>query len=215
MPVPQSFPERTSSLKVPKWQATPITPDTPSAVRRSAFNSHPPDTSPKIIDNSIDVDVPLAPPAAADPAAIRCARRSPSGLTRLHHQRTAGADGQGGLLAIRSRRRPSSRAGGSSFDSASDVSRPFSGSIYSTDDDRAGGGSNTVATSTHWSPGSTPPEPSRRMQSQFEKAYARGVAQEPEPGDGRRRPAAGPFRERGQQRRQPFRGDEERDKGAG
>lgn len=48
----------------PPVSYTPTTPlETPlSAVCASAFNSHPPDASPKIIDNSRDIDVPLAPP---------------------------------------------------------------------------------------------------------------------------------------------------------
>ncbi|KAF3766777.1 hypothetical protein M406DRAFT_350250 [Cryphonectria parasitica EP155] len=201
MPVPQSFPERTSSLRVPKWQANPVTPDTPSAVRQSAFNSHPPDTSPKIIDNSIDVEVPLAPPL---PLILRPPLRKKKSFSRVSDWLfPAGMEetnpGLPTPLPFRHSRRfsrdsitnapraltdkegfyqtlpPSAIFSGrrSSFDSASDVSRPFSGSIYSTDDDHAGGGTNTVATSTHWSPGSTPPEPSRRMQSQFDKVYAR------------------------------------------
>ncbi|PSR92165.1 hypothetical protein BD289DRAFT_451911 [Coniella lustricola] len=217
--VPQSFPERSTSLRAPKWPASflttsssgsgaaaaggggalPTTPDTPSAVRRSAFNSHPIDTSPRIIDNSVDIDVPLAPPL---PLILRPPLRKKKSFSRVSDWLfPVGVENQTGQVSPPKRhsRRfsrdsvtnvpraladrdgyyqslpPSAMFTGrrSSFDSVSDVSRPFSGSIYSTDDDLAGGGTMTVATSTHWSPGSTPPETARRMQSQFEKAYAR------------------------------------------
>lgn len=68
-PRPPPFPERRSSFKAPQWKPNQpprsnTTPETPSkqAVRASAFNSHPPLASPRIIDNSIDYSVPLAPP---------------------------------------------------------------------------------------------------------------------------------------------------------
>lgn len=41
---------------------TTQTPTKQKAVKASAFHSHPPCASPRIIDNSIDIEVPLAPP---------------------------------------------------------------------------------------------------------------------------------------------------------
>lgn len=211
-PVPRSFPARDSSFKAPAWQpgsaATPVTPETPAAVRRSAFHSHPPDTSPKIIDNSVDIDVPLAPPL---PLILRPPLRKKKSFSRVSDWLFPTGAGAGtstdketspGLptpLSFRHWRRvsrdtitnapralrdtegfyqtlpPSAIFSGrrSSFDSASDASRPLSGSVYSTDDEAPGAGTATVATSTQWSPGSTPPEAARRMQTDFEKAYAR------------------------------------------
>lgn len=69
-PRPPPFPERKSSFKAPQWKpnhaarsaSAPETRIAKQAVAASAFNSHPPYTSPKIIDNSIDYSVPLAPP---------------------------------------------------------------------------------------------------------------------------------------------------------
>lgn len=42
--------------------SAPAKPQKQQAVQASAFRSHPPCASPRIIDNSVDVDVPLAPP---------------------------------------------------------------------------------------------------------------------------------------------------------
>lgn len=59
--------ERAQSFQQPAKQqqrAAPAAPEVPpkQAVPTSAFNSHPPYSSPKIIDNSVDMGVPLAPP---------------------------------------------------------------------------------------------------------------------------------------------------------
>lgn len=58
--------ERAQSFQQParRQRAAPAAPEVPpkQAVPTSAFNSHPPYSSPKIIDNSVDMGVPLAPP---------------------------------------------------------------------------------------------------------------------------------------------------------
>lgn len=62
---PPKAPERAQTLQQPARRSEPTLPTRPAkqqAVQASAFRSHPPCASPKIIDNSIDVDVPLAPP---------------------------------------------------------------------------------------------------------------------------------------------------------
>lgn len=66
-PPPAPLTVRAQSLDVPGRQTgqteqTPTTPSKQQAVQASAFNSHPPYTSPKIIDNTLDMSVPLAPP---------------------------------------------------------------------------------------------------------------------------------------------------------
>lgn len=210
IPAPVSFMDHTQALSQPaRRQPTsvaPITTNTPSKqavpTPTSAFNSHPPWTSPRIIDNSADINVPLAPPL---PLILRPPLRKKKSFSRvsdwLFPAGTAGtAERETTVIAaaaptynnISHRRDPSrdsvtntpvpltdregfyqtlppsavfsGRRG--SFDSMSDVSsRPHSGSIYSTDEDsssRQYGGGATVATSTQWSPGSTPPEAARR-----------------------------------------------------
>lgn len=176
---------------------------------RSAFNSHPPLASPKIIDNSIDVSVPLAPPL---PLILRPPLRKKKSFSRvsdwlfpddmdkdISHAAaptgpTSGAALGPPLASFAAHKRqlsldsvtnapraltdrdgfyqtlpPSALFSGPrrSFDSQlSDASsqRPTV-SIYSTDEEQTGGygGPGTVATSTAWSPGSTPPEEVRRQ----------------------------------------------------
>lgn len=165
----------------------------------SAFNSHPPYSSPKIIDNSVDMGVPLAPPL---PLILRPPLRKKKSFSRVsdwlfpagsveketapgvvaavysaappqqqQHRRDVSLDSitntpraltdrDGFYQTLPPSAVFSGRRG--SFDSMSDVSsRPHSGSIYSTDEDGFrtgyGAGTMTVATSTQWSPGSTPP----------------------------------------------------------
>lgn len=208
-PRPPPFPERRSSFKAPQWKpnqasrsASAPEPPPKQAVRASAFHSHPPYASPKILDNSIDVSVPLAPPL---PLILRPPLRKKKSFSRVsdwlfpadsdqdHHTTTTPSSGGGApFFAVAHRRHlsidsvtnapraltpkegyyqtlpPSALFSGPrrrSFDSASELSRPLSGSVYSTDDEEqtAYGGTNTVATSTQWSPGSTPPEEVRRQ----------------------------------------------------
>lgn len=165
----------------------------------SAFNSHPPYSSPKIIDNSVDIEVPLAAPL---PLILRPPLRKKKSFSRVsdwlfpagavdketaagvvvtavavnapqqHHRRDVSLDSVTNTPRALTDRDgfyqtlpPSALFSGrrGSFDSASDVSsRRHSGSVYSTDEDGFrtgyyGGGAATVATSTQWSPGSTPP----------------------------------------------------------
>ncbi|KAJ4385507.1 hypothetical protein N0V93_009935 [Gnomoniopsis smithogilvyi] len=204
-PRPPPFPERKSSFKAPQWKPnqpsrSASAPETQpkQAVRASAFNSHPPYTSPKIIDNSIDVSVPLAPPlplilrpplrkkksfsrvsdwlfpaesdkentspAAISPFAVHKRHMSIDSVTNAPRALT---DKEGYYQTLP----PSALFSGPrrSLDSTSDLSRRLSGSIYSTDEEQTAYGTGTVATSTQWSPGSTPPEEVRRQAESWKK----------------------------------------------
>lgn len=66
-PPPKSADRLAKQAREPARRSEPVLPTTQTpikqqAVRASAFHSHPPRSSPKIIDNSVDVEVPLAPP---------------------------------------------------------------------------------------------------------------------------------------------------------
>lgn len=61
--------QQTQQQEQPARRSEPTLPTAPKAnvkqqvaVQASAFHSHPPCASPKIIDNSVDIEVPLAPP---------------------------------------------------------------------------------------------------------------------------------------------------------
>lgn len=197
------FKERAQSFDQPERKRAALTstkPDTPSkqAIPLSAFNSHPPLSSPKIIDNSLNMDVPLAPPL---PLILRPPLRKKKSFSRVadwlfpagadkettpgvissppqeqqyqaqYHRRDASFDSVTNTPRALTDRDgfyqtlpPSALFSGPrrSFDSESDRSwRRRSGSVYSTDEDglqsTGGAGTMTVATSTQWSPGSTPP----------------------------------------------------------
>lgn len=217
-PRPPPFPERNSSFKAPQWKPNQASrsasaPETHAkqAVRASAFNSHPPYASPKIIDNSVDVSVPLAPPL---PLILRPPLRKkksfsrvsdwlfPADMEQQQHQNPATTSPGGAISPFAVHRRhlsmdsitnapraltdkegfyqtlpPSALFSGPrhSFDSTSDLSRPLSGSIYSTDEEQTAYGTNTVATSTQWSPGSTPPEEVRRQADSWKRRNEAGL----------------------------------------
>lgn len=221
--------ERAHSFQQPaKPRAAPEAP-AKKAVLTSAFNSHPPYSSPKIIDNSVDMGVPLAPPLplilrpplrkkksfsrvsdwlfpaggeadeserrAVAAAAAAAAAAAPANYGYGHgikHRRDVSRDsvtntpralahGEGyyQTLPLAGQRQGSFGTpmaatanpyyyGHNDDDDASLLRRRTSysaGSVYSTDEegrttsngDEGGAGTMTVATSTQWSPGSTPP----------------------------------------------------------
>lgn len=193
-PVAPSYTERAQSFDQLSRQPaslTPITPETPAAVRTSAFHSHPPYMSPKIIDNSIDIEMPLAPPL---PLILRPPLRKKKSFSRVSdwlfpagtdketaptaqsaaysHRRNVSIDSVTNTPRALTDRDgfyqtlpPSAVFSGrrTSYDSMSDVTHAQTDSLYSTDEDgHHGAGTMTVATSTQWSPGSTPPEAARR-----------------------------------------------------
>lgn len=195
-------------------------PETPhkQAMPASALHSHPPLASPRIMDNSIDVSVPLAPPL---PLILRPPLRKKKSFSRVsdwlfpadmdknttNHPPTTGGGSCGGggsgtarLASFAAHKRglsidsvtnapraltdrdgfyqtlpPSALFSGPrrSLDSSSPVSRPASTtSVYSTDEEQTGYGPGTVATSSQWSPGSTPPEEVRLQADSWRKTAA-------------------------------------------
>ncbi|KUI57465.1 3-phytase A [Cytospora mali] len=189
-PPPQPFTNRSQSFDAPgasqhPTSATPVRKPVPA----SAFNSHPPWRSPQIIDNSLDIEVPLAPPL---PLVLRPPLRKKKSFSRVsswlfpagvedreqpapqrQHRRDVSLDSvtnapipltdRDGFYQILP---PSAVFSGrrSSFDSMSDITRSGTHSVYSTDEDPFIGPGTATATS-NWSPGSTPPEIARRKDS--------------------------------------------------
>lgn len=162
-----SYTERAQSFdqlsRQPAASLTPITPETPAAVPTSAFNSHPPYTSPRIIDNSVNIDMPLAPPLplilrpplrkkksfsrVSDwlfPAGVVDKETAPPGTTNNHHRRNVSLDSVTNTPRALTDRDgfyqtlpPSAVFSGrrTSYDSMSDVTHAQTDSIYSTDED--------------------------------------------------------------------------------
>ncbi|ROW01188.1 hypothetical protein VSDG_02673 [Cytospora chrysosperma] len=186
-PPPPPFTGRSQSFDAPGASQPPSSaPLVRRPVPQSAFNSHPPWRSPQIIDNTIDMGVPLAPPL---PLVLRPPLRKkksfsrvsswlfPAGVEDRGHSAPPGrhtrdvsidsvtnaplplADRDGFYQTLP----PSAVFSGrrSSFDSVSDLTRSGTHSVYSTDEDPFVGPGTATATS-NWSPGSTPSESARR-----------------------------------------------------
>lgn len=168
---------------------------------QSALNSHPPWRSPQIIDNSIDMGMPLAPPLPLIlrpplrkkksfsrvsswlfPAGVEDREQQPT-LRRQHTRDISFESVTNDPLPITDPDAfyqtlpPSAVFSGrrSSFDSVSDLTRSGTHSVYSTDDDPLIGPGTGTATS-NWSPGSTPSEHARRKDSAVSRVGGHGVS---------------------------------------
>lgn len=195
-PPPPQNPNRTRSVDDSKAQsASSAAP--PRPVAASAFNSHPPWRSPQIIDNSVDMGMPLAPPL---PLILRPPLRKKKSFSRVsswlfpageedrervpspQHRREVSLDSVTNAPRALTDRDgfyqtlpPSAVFSGrrSSFGSMSDITRSQTHSVYSTDEDPFVGPGTGTATS-NWSPGSTPPENARRKDSSSTSGYMSG-----------------------------------------
>lgn len=199
-PPPPQNPNRTRSTDDSRAQRAPTGEPTtapPRPVAASAFNSHPPWRSPQIIDNSVDIGVPLAPPL---PLILRPPLRKKKSFSRVsswlfpageedrervpcpQHRREVSLDSVTNAPRALTDRDgfyqtlpPSAVFSGrrSSFGSMSDITRSQTHSVYSTDEDPFVGPGTGTATS-NWSPGSTPPENARRKDSSSTSGYMSG-----------------------------------------
>lgn len=162
----------------------------------SAFNSHPPWRSPQIIDNSVDVEMPLAPPL---PLILRPPLRKKKSFSRVSNWLfPAGAEDREqpttpkaqhtrdlSLDSVTNAPQPltdrdgfyqtlppsalfSGRRG--SYDSMSNITKSGTHSEYSTDEDPFVGPGTATATS-NWSPGSTPPVTFNRKDSATSRGH--------------------------------------------
>ncbi|KUI63638.1 hypothetical protein VM1G_10537 [Cytospora mali] len=199
-PPPQPFANRSQSFDAPGASQHPTSATPVKPVPASAFNSHPPWRSPQIIDNSLDIEVPLAPPL---PLVLRPPLRKKKSFSRVsswlfpagvedreqpapqrQHRRDVSLDSvtnaptpltdRDGFYQILP---PSAVFSGrrSSFDSMSDITRSGTHSVYSTDEDPFIGPGTATATS-NWSPGSTPPEVARRKDSATSRVGGHGAS---------------------------------------
>lgn len=202
---PPTYTDRSQSFDAPgASQPASSTPPVRKPVPASAFNSHPPWRSPQIIDNTIDMEVPLAPPL---PLILRPPLRKkksfsrvsswlfPAGVEdraqatttpppqRLHTRDVSVNSVTNAPLPLTGRDGfyqtlpPSAVFSGrrSSFDSMSDITRSGTHSVYSTDEDPFVGPETATATS-NWSPGSTPPENAHRKDSATGRAGVHGAS---------------------------------------
>lgn len=195
-PPPPRNQHRSQSIDEPRAQQEPPSAP-PRPVPESAFNSHPPWRSPQIIDNSVNISVPLAPPL---PLILRPPLRKKKSFSRVsswlfpagvedrervpspQHRREVSLDSVTNAPRALTDRDgfyqtlpPSAVFSGrrSSFGSMSDITRSQTHSVYSTDEDPFIGPGTTTATS-NWSPGSTPPEAARRKDSASTSGYMSG-----------------------------------------
>ncbi|KAJ0114503.1 hypothetical protein J7T55_004746 [Diaporthe amygdali] len=195
-PPPPRNQHRSQSIDEPRAQQEPPSAP-PRPVPESAFNSHPPWCSPQIIDNSVNISVPLAPPL---PLILRPPLRKKKSFSRVsswlfpagvedreqvpspQHRREVSLDSVTNAPRALTDRDgfyqtlpPSAVFSGrrSSFGSMSDITRSQTHSVYSTDEDPFIGPGTTTATS-NWSPGSTPPEAARRKDSASTSGYMSG-----------------------------------------
>lgn len=203
-PPPSLFTGRSQSFDTPGASQTPSSaPLVRQPVPQSAFNSHPPWRSPQIIDNSLDMGVPLAPPLPLIlrpplrkkksfsrvsswlfPAGVEERERQPTPTLQRQHTRDVSLESvTNSPLPITDRDAfyqtlpPSAIFSGrrSSFDSVSDITRSGTHSVYSTDDDPFIGPGTGTATS-NWSPGSTPPQQARRKDSATSRVGGHGAS---------------------------------------
>lgn len=195
-PLP-TFADRSRSFDAPSAPQPPSpAPPVRQPVPASAFNSHPPWRSPQIIDNSVDVEMPLAPPL---PLILRPPLRKKKSFSRVSNWLfPAGAEDSEqpttpkaqhtrdlSLDSVTNAPQPltdrdgfyqtlppsalfSGRRG--SYDSMSNITKSGTHSEYSTDEDPFVGPGTATATS-NWSPGSTPPVTFNRKDSATSRGH--------------------------------------------